>query len=286
MLRRSVGGALLAALIALGAACSEGDGDAPTPAPTTSPATPTATAGGATTTPSVASTTAQAGSPTAESTITPVAPLPTAVGAARILRRGDASRRAVTLTFDAGSDVGHTAAILATLRQYGVRAAFGITGTWAEANPDALLSIAAEGHILVNHGYSHASFTGSSTGAPPLSAAERALELQRTETTVYRITSRSTRPYMRPPYGDIDAALPADVAAAGYSVVAMWTVDTFGWRRISADEIVDRSLSLAEPGAIYIMHVGSESQDAGALPRIIEGLRAAGYAIVALDEIE
>jgi len=275
---RDIVGAVAVALLALGAACAGGDGAA-TPAAARASVTASVTAIAAT--PALPSMTATP-EPTQELRPTPATP----ASPARILRRGDPSRRAVALTFDAGSDAGHAMAILATLRDYGVRAAFGITGTWAEANPDALLSIAAEGHMLLNHGYSHVSFTGASTGAPALTPAERALELRRTETTVYRITGRSTRPYMRPPYGDIDAAMPADVAAAGYSVIAMWTVDSFGWRRIPADEVVERSLALAEPGAIYIMHVGSESQDAAALPRVIEGLRAAGYAIVPVDEIE
>ena len=65
----------------------------------------------------------------------------------------------------------------------------------------------------------------------------------------------------------------------------MWTVDTLGWKQASADEIVARSLAQAEPGAIYVMHVGSQSQDAAALPRVIEGLRAAGYEFGTIDEV-
>jgi peptidoglycan/xylan/chitin deacetylase (PgdA/CDA1 family) len=77
----------------------------------------------------------------------------------------------------------------------------------------------------------------------------------------------------------------ADAAAAGYGVLAMWTVDTFGWRGASADEIVARSIELAAPGAIYILHVGSDSQDGAALPRIISALRAEGYAFATIDEM-
>jgi len=209
---------------------------------------------------------------------TPAAP-------AVILARGDPSRRVVALTFDAGSDGGFTREILATLSAERVRATFSVTGAWAEANVGLLLSIAAEGHELINHSYSHRSFTGRSTGSAPLSADERRLELSRVETTVFRLTSRSTRPYFRPPYGDVDASVQRDAAAAGYGVIVMWTIDSLGWNGASADAIVERVLGMAEPGAIVIMHVGSDSDDAAALQRVIDGLRGAGYGFVTIDEM-
>jgi peptidoglycan/xylan/chitin deacetylase (PgdA/CDA1 family) len=191
----------------------------------------------------------------------------------------------VALTFDAGSDAGFTAGILNTLRREGIRASFSVTGLWAERNRDLLLAIAADGHTLINHSYDHASFTGLSTGKPPLTAGERALELSRTETTVYHLAQRTTRPYFRPPYGDIDPGVQRDVGADGYSMILMWTVDSLGWDHATADAIVERCLTKAEPGAIYVMHVGSESQDAAALPRVIDGLRAAGYAFGTIEDV-
>lgn len=191
----------------------------------------------------------------------------------------------MALTFDAGSDAGYTAEILRTLRERNIRATFGITGVWAERNRDLLFSIAADGHQIINHSYSHTSFTGRSTGDAPLTAEERALELSRTEVTVYRYTSQSTKPYFRPPYGDYDDSVLRDVAANGYDTVVMWTLDTLGWNGATADEIVARSVAAAEPGAIYIMHVGSASQDAAALPRIIDFLQAERYTFELIDEI-
>ncbi len=210
---------------------------------------------------------------------------PTPAGSARVVYRGNPARRMVALTFDAGSDAGFTAQILDTLRREQVRASFAITGLWAEQHRDLLLAIAAGGHRLINHSYDHASFTGRSTATAPLSARQRALELSRTETTVYHLTGRTTRPYFRPPYGDIDASVEADAARDGYGTIVMWTVDTRGWKGVPADEIVQRALSQAEPGAIYVMHVGSESQDAAALPRIIDGLRAQGYSFGSIGDV-
>jgi peptidoglycan/xylan/chitin deacetylase (PgdA/CDA1 family) len=204
---------------------------------------------------------------------------------ARVVCRGNPDLRMVALTFDAGSDAGFTSQILETLRREGVRASFALTGTWTEENRDLALAIAAAGHRLINHTYDHRSFTGRSTSSAPLTAGERSLELSRTETTLYHLTGRTTRPYFRPPYADIDASVRLDAAADGYGTIVMWTVDTLGWQGASPDAIVQRSLANAAPGAIYVMHVGSESGDAAALPRIIDGLRAAGYSFGSLDDV-
>ena len=206
-------------------------------------------------------------------------PPPTATpsgGMAQEVRRGNPGRMTVAFSFDAGADAGYTALILDVLKANGIHASFGMTGKWAEQNPDLLKRIGAEGHGLINHTYDHASFTGESTGKPPLTQAERWQELDQTEAIVQSLVGVTTKPYFRPPYGDFDQSVNEDVGARGYLYNIMWTVDSRGWTGISGQEITQRCLQLAEPGAIYVFHVGSASQDGPALPGIIDGLRAAG----------
>ena len=76
-----------------------------------------------------------------------------------------------------------------------------------------------------------------------------------------------------------------DVAAAGYDYTIMWTVDSLGWNKLPARGIVDRCLGRAAPGAIYLFHVGAESQDAQALAPIIEGLRAKGLEFATVEDL-
>jgi len=202
---------------------------------------------------------------------------------AQTVDRAPTAEKRVALTFDAGADRGYTEQILDTLRAARVKASFGVTGQWAEANPDLLRRIVADGHHLINHTYSHDSFTGLSTGRGPKTAEARAKELAQTEQAVQRIASVSTKPYFRPPYGDMDASVAEDVYAQGYDVVAMWTVDSQGWNGLSRSGIEARCLRMATPGAIYIFHVGSAAQDGPALPAVIEGLRERGYQMGTLD---
>ncbi len=221
--------------------------------------------------------------PTEEPSSAPPPTAPPSQSAATVIRRADATRNAVVLTFDAGADAGYTSQILDTLAANGIRAAFGITGRWSEENPDLLRRIVREGHTLVNHSYDHPSFTGLSTGEPALTREQRWQQLDQTEAAVQRIAGATTLPYFRPPFGDYDDSVNVDVAARGYLYNVMWTVDSLGWNGLSADAIVERCLSLAAPGAVYIFHVGSASQDGPVLQRVIDGLRDRGYTFAALE---
>jgi peptidoglycan/xylan/chitin deacetylase (PgdA/CDA1 family) len=127
--------------------------------------------------------------------------------------------------------------------------------------------------------------TGLSTNEPPLTREQRWDQLDRTEVIVTELTGASTKPYFRPPYGDFDASVNKDAGAKGYGYNIMWTVDSGGWHGLSADDITQRCLQLAEPGAIYVFHVGSASQDGLALQSIIDGLRSDGYSIGSVPDV-
>ncbi|MFN8558043.1 MAG: polysaccharide deacetylase family protein [Dehalococcoidia bacterium] len=208
-----------------------------------------------------------------------------AVTVAQTISIGNTARRSVALTFDAGADRGYAEAILNVLRDEGVRASFGMTGLWAEQHPDLVQRMAAEGHRLINHSYDHASFTGVSSNRRPLTREQRWWQLDRTEEVIVELTGQNTVPLFRSPFGDTDGGVLADIAARGYAYNVLWTVDSRGWMGYSAAAIIRRCLDLAQPGAIYVMHVGAAAQDGPALPAIITGLRDAGYTFETVDEI-
>lgn len=208
---------------------------------------------------------------------TSTAPPATTGAPATVVRRGDAGRRAVALTFDAGADVGFTADILDTLDQSGLKASFGITGRWAEQHPDMVRRMAAAGHVVINHSYDHRSFTGVSARPALLAPAERRADVERAEEIIRSLTGATTKPWFRSPYGDYDGSVNAVIGSLGYRYNVLWTVDSLGWQGLSPAAITSRCLQGAVPGAILLFHVGSQSQDAAALPGILAGLRQAGY---------
>lgn len=240
----------------------------PTPPPPTSTPTPTVTA--------TAPRALAQGVPASRAATT---------GAAKAVFRGPTNRKFIALTFDAGADVGYTSLILDTLRAKGVHASFGMTGAWAEAHPDLVRRMAAEGHDFINHTYNHDSFTGISTGRRAMPFEERSRQVERTEEVLYALTGKVGRPYFRPPYGDYDSGVNADIARLGFTQNVLWTVDSTGWRGVSAGTIVDRCLSNAAPGAIIVFHVGSQSLDGPALAPIVDGLRQQGYALGTIREL-
>jgi peptidoglycan-N-acetylglucosamine deacetylase len=184
----------------------------------------------------------------------------------------------VALTFDAGSDRGYAAQILDTLKSKGVKASFGLTGKWAEANPDLVRRMVSEGHTLINHSYSHPSFTGYSTGKAPLTFSERRYQLRAASSAVSSIVGLGTKPLFRPPYGDYNTCVRAHLRKEGYRFNVMWSTDSGGWKGLSQYQILQNVLNGLRPGAIFIFHVGADSQDGPALPAVIDQLRARGYA--------
>lgn len=263
---------LLAVLAMVGTAACGSSASGTTATTSTTPATTTtttSTTSSSTTSTSTATTTTTPTTTTTTSTTTSTTTPPPS-GSAVVLVRGNTESNTVALTFDAGSDRGYTADILDTLDANGIIASFGLTGAWVEANPDLVARIAEAGHHIFNHSWSHPDFT-------TLTTEERWDQLDRTDAAISALTGTTTRPWFRPPFGAYDASVNADLYARGYSYNLYWTVDSLGWKGLSAAEIAERCLSRAEPGAIYLLHVGAASADAIALQDLIDGLVATGY---------
>ena len=195
------------------------------------------------------------------------------------------SRQLVALTFDAGANSAGLPSILATLRDRQVSATFFLTGQWAAGNPAQVQAIRAAGHRVGNHSMNHAHFT-------QLSAAQIGEQLSGAQQAI-QAAGADPRPLFRFPFGDRDARTIAAVNDAGYLPVR-WTVDTLGWKGtsggMSAQQVSDLAVNALRPGAIVLMHIGSNPDDgttldADALPGTIDRMRAAGYSFVTMDSL-
>jgi len=190
-----------------------------------------------------------------------------------------------------GGRVGDALAIVGWLVAHEVHATIFMTGAMANnPNTDAgrrVLGI-VEAHpelfTLGNHSYTHRDFR-------TMTAAEIRVELRRTEAAIAPYCSQNLKPYFRPPNGGYNDAVLAAVGAAGYRNTVTWDIDTIDWRPINndppgptADQIVAKVLSRAQGGSIVLMHLGGY-ETFEALPRIVSGLRDAGYELVSLDEL-
>jgi len=238
-----------------------------------SPATPTAT-----------TSTTSSKSTIRPSTTAPAATIaPSLVG--RVVSRIPTSRKVVALTFDAGANGDGVDSILATLARDKVAGSFFLTGDFVDSYPTLARRMSAMGR-LGNHTTNHPHL-------PAMTDAQVRAQIDGARTTILSVTGEDPRPFFRFPFGDSSPHDLEIVRALGYVTIG-WTVDSLGWQGTSGgqsvDSIVKRVLQAAAPGEIVLMHVGSHptdhsTLDADALPRVISGLRAAGYGFVTLDTL-
>jgi peptidoglycan/xylan/chitin deacetylase (PgdA/CDA1 family) len=207
-------------------------------------------------------------------------------GLSTIVESGPNDNLEVALTFDAGADTGYAAEILDLLRDEGIHATFGMTGLWAQSNPDLVRRMVAEGHQLINHTWDHSSLTGANTGMPPETPEQVAQQLGDTEAVVRELTGYEMQPYFRPPYGDYDETSLRELYNNGYYLSIWWTCDSHGWAGWLSQEIVDYCTTNIRPHEILLLHVGAAATgDFEALPGLIQFFRDSGYAFVTIEQM-
>lgn len=200
---------------------------------------------------------------------------------------GSNDRLQIALTFDAGEDRGNGEAILDYLRDEGITATFGMTGKWAKAYPDLVRRMVAEGHMLINHTYTHNSLTGAGSGTEPMTAEMVLEELRSTEQIVRDLTGYEMQPYFRAPFGESDVERLGYLYDAGYYLNIHWTCDTYGWKVLTtAADVARRCTTEALPHEITLLHVGAgATADYEALPALVGYYREQGYEFVSVEQM-
>ncbi|WP_234359445.1 polysaccharide deacetylase family protein [Plantactinospora sp. BC1] len=153
----------------------------------------------------------------------------------------------VALTFDDGPDPRYTPQILAALADYHVKATFCLVGENAQAHPELVRAIVAEGHTLCNHSWRHDIGLGSRP-----SASIRA-DLVRTNEAIRAAVPDARIDYFRQPGGAWTASVVA-VARQLEMTSLHWAVDPQDWTRPGAGAIAARVSAGVRPGAIVLLH--------------------------------
>ncbi|MEU2428947.1 polysaccharide deacetylase family protein [Streptomyces sp. NPDC007861] len=198
--------------------------------------------------------------------------------AGRCFEHGSRDTPRVALTFDDGPDPVYTRQVLEILDRYGARATFFCVGHHVVALPDEVRRIAAAGHELGNHSWSHPFLFD-------LTPDQLREQIDRTAEALAGVTGE-TPTWFRPPYG----ALSPEVLAAleGHpTTLTMWDVDARDWARPGPERIAATVLEAAGPGSVVLMHegAGDRGQTVQALPSIVEGLLERGLELVTVGEL-
>ncbi|MDT8902387.1 polysaccharide deacetylase family protein [Anaeroselena agilis] len=208
--------------------------------------------------------------------VTPTVPSP-AGGSLAVLRRSEAGRPYVALTFDDGGPAWRVNEILDVLKEAGVRSTFFLLGEWVRANPDEVRRIVAEGHEIANHSYSHPRFSW-------LDAAGMREEILAAGAALREVTGREGARFFRPPYGVYNGTLTGVLGELGYRAMVMWDVDSRDWSGLSAEKIARQVTEETADGSVVLFHLHG-ANTAGALREIIPALRAKGYGLTTIGAI-
>ncbi len=184
----------------------------------------------------------------------------------------------VALTFDDGPDPKFTPQILDILKREQIKATFFVIGRSVEAYPELTQRIASEGHIVVNHSWSHRYHQ--------FSPAEAAAEIEGTSAVIEQVTGQPNY-WFRPPGGRLDNGLVQYAHQQGQAVL-MWSVDPRDWEPgRSAGSITRTVLKDTRPGGIVLLHDGGGPRQATvhALPGIIQQLRQQGYRFATIPDL-
>ena len=206
----------------------------------------------------------------------PVPPAATGVATAVEFSRLETREPVVALTFDDGPQATLTPRLLDILKAQGVRATFFVIGMNVEQNPDVLRRIAAEGHEIGNHSWSHPNLA-------KLPEASWRGQLQETHDVITRTVGHGPR-CMRPPYGDITPEQERLIGDGFHYRVVLWSVDPDDWKEPSRPVLLHRVLARSGPGAIILLH-DIHASTVDAVPGIIEGLKRRGLRFVTVSEL-
>ncbi len=196
-------------------------------------------------------------------------------GTVHFIERGSEQEKVVALTFDDGPHPEYTYRILRILNFYKAKATFFVVGTQVEKYPQWVKMANQLGMEIGSHTYEHFRLN-------LLSKEEAHYQIEQNQKLIKSLVGYEPL-FLRPPGGRVNSEVGRLASEYGL-VIAWWSFNSNDLSERSADEIYQSVVERIEPGAIFLLHDGSE-ETVKALPRIIEELRRRGYRLVTMSEM-
>lgn len=181
----------------------------------------------------------------------------------------------VVLTFDDGPVPRSTRPILAALAAECTRATFFILGEMAAAHPDVVHEIAARGHTIGTHTWSHLNLKR-------LSDENMKVQIESGFTAVERAAGHPIAPFFRYPYLSHSQAAAAYLRSRDIAQFAI-DIDSFDWRTRNAESVIRKVMAGVEHRGrgIILLH-DIHPSTAAALPAMLSRLKASSFKVVHL----
>ncbi|MER5950257.1 polysaccharide deacetylase family protein [Streptomyces sp. NPDC001904] len=183
--------------------------------------------------------------------------------------------KCVALTFDGGPSA-PTPKLLDVLKKEKVHATFFLQGKGhTEKYPQTIRRMAAEGHEIGNHTWSHKDLT-------KLDEKQIRAEIEPVQDDIEKATGKAPR-LMRPPHGTTNDDVSKILKKFGLSQI-LWSVTAKDFATTDTDLITKRVLDQTHRDGIILLH----ERYAGtipAVPGIIKELRKQGYTFVTVPQL-
>lgn len=182
----------------------------------------------------------------------------------------------IAITFDDGPHAKNTPRLLDLLAARHIKATFCLVGQRAADYPEIVKRIAAEGHEIANHTWTHLNFAKSSD-------EKIREELQQTEQELLALTGAKPK-LMRPPYGAMSARQRQWVHQEfGYKII-LWDVDPLDWKEPGVSVVANRIIKETRPGSIILSH-DIHATTVEAMPEVLDALLAKRFKFVTVSEL-
>jgi len=205
-------------------------------------------------------------------------PVPPAVDNAAFplapIYRGRPEKNEVALTVNVAWGQDYLPSMLRILKERGVQVTFFVQGDWAEKFPRLVEQMAADGHEIGSHGYSHPHMA-------VMSDAEIAAEISHAGAILKSITGQEPTLFA-PPYGEVTRQILFTAARLGYRT-SLWSCDTIDWRGEPPDVILARFQKRVTAGAIVLMHPTPATVQA--LPLMLDYIEKQGWRPVTVTKL-
>jgi peptidoglycan/xylan/chitin deacetylase (PgdA/CDA1 family) len=181
----------------------------------------------------------------------------------------------VVLTFDDGPAPRSTAEILKTLDANCVKATFFMVGEMAARHPQIVREVAARGHTIGAHTWSHANLKRQSFDGLKF-------QIEYAFSSIEHTAGHPIAPFFRFPYLSSTPRASSYLQSRNIGQFAV-DIDSFDWRLRNPKRIVARVMSeLSKRGKGIILLHDIHAATAAALPDLLAQLNKGGYTVVHL----
>ena len=185
----------------------------------------------------------------------------------------DWQKPVAALTFDDGPRSEYTPQILDILYEQQVPATFFLVGENLSENKLLVQEMAASGHEIGSHTFSHPDLT-------TLDSYAIQSEIEQTKEALKKILPEYSMKFVRPPYGRYNA----EVENAIQEPLMLWTIDSGDWENPDADSICKTVVSNIQDRDIIVFH-DDNAQTVEAIEKIILDLKDRGFQFATVSQL-